>query len=123
MGILASAILLLHPLVACTVLVWMWLQYGWKKKSTEMKGEERKNELERHEKNGERLLQLAIGTILLAFIAKGIVAFIVLKCNTASVQCRFRMHQNSGTPVDVRLLDMAHGYQYSLSSPHTFSGR
>ena len=76
MGILTSAILLLHPIVACLVLWWMWKQYGWKKKSAEMKGEERKNELELHEKNGERLLQLAIGTVLLAFIAKGIVAFI-----------------------------------------------
>jgi len=76
MGILATVILLLHPLVACMALRWMWLQYGWKKKSKEMKGEERKSELERHERNGERLLQLAIGTVLLAFFAKGVVALI-----------------------------------------------
>ena len=76
MGYLVTVILLLHPTLACIVLGWMWVQYGWKRKSRELKGEDRKQQLERHERMGERLLQLAILTVLLAFAANMISAII-----------------------------------------------
>jgi hypothetical protein len=48
----------------------MWWQYGWKKKSRELKGVSRQEELERHEKIGERILQAAIVSVLIAFFAR-----------------------------------------------------
>ena len=48
----------------------MWWQYGWKRKSHDLKGKERQQELERHEKIGERILQAAIVSVLIAFTAR-----------------------------------------------------
>ena len=65
-----TLILLLHPITACGILGWMWWQYGWKRKSRELKGEDRRAEVERHEKVGERILQLTICSVLIAFAAR-----------------------------------------------------
>ena len=65
-----TIILLLHPITAVAILAWMWWQYGWKKKSHELKGVSRQEELERHEKIGERILQAAIISVLIAFTAR-----------------------------------------------------
>ncbi len=65
-----TIILLLHPITAVAILSWMWWQYGWKKKSRELKGVSRREELERHEKIGERILQAAIVSVLIAFTAR-----------------------------------------------------
>ena len=70
MGTANTIILLLHPITAAAILGWMWWQYGWKKKSREMKGLSRQEELLRHEKIGERILQAAIISVLIAFIAR-----------------------------------------------------
>ena len=70
MGTANTIILLLHPITAAAILGWMWWQYGWKKKSREMKGVSRQEELLRHEKIGERILQAAIISVLIAFIAR-----------------------------------------------------
>lgn len=48
----------------------MWWQYGWKRKSVELKGMSRREELERHERVGERILQAAILSVLIAFLAR-----------------------------------------------------
>ena len=48
-------ILLLHPLAALLVIREFILQRDWRKKSSELKGEERASELRRHEIRGERL--------------------------------------------------------------------
>ena len=70
MGTANTIILLLHPITAAAILGWMWWQYGWKKKSRELKGVSRQEELLRHEKIGERILQAAIISVLIAFIAR-----------------------------------------------------
>mgnify|MGYP003314565538 FL=1 len=70
MEALDTIILLLHPITAVAILAWMWWQYGWKRKSRELKGETRREALERHEKVGERILQAAILTVFIAFFAR-----------------------------------------------------
>ena len=70
MEVLRTVILLLHPITAIAILAWMWWQYGWKRKSIELKGMTRREELERHEKVGERILQAAILSVLIAFLAR-----------------------------------------------------
>ena len=70
MGTADTVILLLHPITAAAILGWMWWQYGWKKKSRELKGVSRQEELERHEKVGERILQAAIFSVFIAFFAR-----------------------------------------------------
>jgi len=70
MEVLQAVILLLHPITAIAILAWMWWQYGWKRKSVELKGMSRREELERHERVGERILQAAILSVLIAFLAR-----------------------------------------------------
>ena len=70
MDVLRTVILLLPPITAVAILAWMWWQYGWKRKSRELKGETRREALERHEKVGERILQAAILTVFIAFFAR-----------------------------------------------------
>ena len=70
MAAVNTVILLLHPITAVSILGWMWWQYGWKKKSRDLSGESRQEELERHEKVGERILQAAILSVLIAFAAR-----------------------------------------------------
>ena len=53
MDTLPLIVLLLHPLLASGLVVWIWWQYAWRKKSYELKGEERATYLARHEANGE----------------------------------------------------------------------
>ena len=65
-----TVILLLHPITAGAILGWMWWQYGWKQKSREMKGKDRQEELIRHEKTGERILQAAFVSVMIAFTAR-----------------------------------------------------
>jgi hypothetical protein len=71
MDIVPLTVLLLHPILASGLVVWVWWQYAWRKKSYELKGAERATHLARHEANGERLLWATGGVILLAFAARG----------------------------------------------------
>ena len=66
------AVLLLHPLLASGLVIWLWWQYSWRKKSYELKGEERAVYLARHERNGERLLVATGAVILIAFVARAV---------------------------------------------------
>ena len=70
MAALETFILLLHPIIAVAILASMWWQYGWKRKSRELKGETRRQEIERHEKVGERILIAAIVCVMIAFMAR-----------------------------------------------------
>ena len=68
-----AIVMLLHPLLASALLVWVWWQYSWRKKGHELKGEERKDARSRHERMGERLLWATFGVILVAFMARAVV--------------------------------------------------
>jgi hypothetical protein len=48
----------------------MWWQYGWKNKSRKLKGKERRQHIENHEKIGERILISAIAIVIIAFAAR-----------------------------------------------------
>ena len=63
-------ILLLHPIAALLVIRAFILQRDWRKKSKELKGQERASELRRHKRAGERLFRLVIAVIGLAFLAR-----------------------------------------------------
>ena len=63
-------ILLLHPIAALLVIREFILQRDWRKKSLELKGQERASESRRHEIEGERLFRLVIAVIGLAFLAR-----------------------------------------------------
>ncbi len=75
METLPLLVLLLHPLLASGLVVWVWWQYAWRKKSHELRGEERASYLSKHESNGERLLWATGGVILVAFAARGFVGW------------------------------------------------
>lgn len=68
-----AIVMLLHPLLASALLVWVWWQYSWRKKSHELKGEDRTAARSRHERMGERLLWSTLGVILVAFLARAVV--------------------------------------------------
>ncbi len=63
-------ILLLHPSTSTGIIAWMWWQYGWKKKSLQLKGDQRREGIVNHQKIGERILQFTIATVMLAFAAR-----------------------------------------------------
>ena len=64
--------LLAHPVLACGLIYWIWWQYSWRKRSTELKGEKRKEALEKHEKMGIKLVWATFIVILIAFFGKAI---------------------------------------------------
>ena len=72
MDVVRTVILLLHPILAIGLLVWIWKQYSWRKKSHELKGEARIEARSRHERMGERLLWSTLGVIVVAFAARAI---------------------------------------------------
>ena len=69
------AILLLHPLLASGLLVWIWWQYSWRKKSHDLKGEDRKTALLHHETNGNRLVWATFVVICIAFISRAVTSW------------------------------------------------
>ena len=69
------AILLLHPLLASGLLVCIWWQYSWRKKSHDLKGEDRKTALLRHETNGNRLVWATFVVICIAFISRAVTSW------------------------------------------------
>ena len=64
--------LLLHPLLASGLVLWVWWQYAWRKKSSDLKGEDRAQYLKQHERNGERLLWATGAVILIAFFGRAV---------------------------------------------------
>ena len=75
MDLINAFILLLHPVLATLLLVWIWWQYSWRRKSFELKGEQRNEARSRHETMGERLLYSSFGVIAIAFMARATVAW------------------------------------------------
>lgn len=64
--------LLAHPVLACGLLFWIWRQYSWRKMSTSLKGEARKEALAKHEKMGNKLVWATFVVILIAFVGRAI---------------------------------------------------
>ena len=75
MDLINAFILLLHPVLATLLLVWIWWQYSWRRKSYELKGEQRNEARSRHETMGERLLYASFGVVAIAFMARATVAW------------------------------------------------
>ena len=75
MDIVRIIVLLLHPVLATGLLGWIWWQYSWRKKSHELKGDERKKALAQHEKYGDRLIWAAFGVICVAFMSRAVIAW------------------------------------------------
>ena len=70
MDLIRTGILLIHPLMAIALIAWIIRQYGWKRKSRELTGEERIAERDLHERRGEIILWSAIGIALMGFLAR-----------------------------------------------------
>ena len=75
MDIVRIVVLLLHPLLATGLLGWIWWQYSWRKKSHELKGENRKKALTQHEKYGNRLIWSAFFVICVAFSSRAFIGW------------------------------------------------
>ena len=70
MDFIRAIALLAHPVLACALIYWIWQQYSWRKTSKGMKGQLRKDALEKHEKNGEFILWSGIIVVVVAFIGR-----------------------------------------------------
>ena len=70
MDFVRAIALLAHPILACALIIWIWKQYSWRKTSKGMKGQVRKDALEKHEKNGQFILWAGFIVVLIAFIGR-----------------------------------------------------
>ena len=70
MDFVRAIALLAHPVLASALIFWIWRQYSWRKTSKGMKGQIRKDALEKHEKNGQFILWAGIAVVLVAFIGR-----------------------------------------------------
>ena len=75
MDIVRIVVLLLHPILATGLLGWIWWQYSWRKKSHELKGDERKKARTQHENYGERLIWAAFLVICVAFMSRAFIGW------------------------------------------------
>lgn len=62
--------LLIHPALALGLIFWLLWQHGWRKKGSELRGEDRQAALESHIKWGERIVWAAIILVLIAMIGR-----------------------------------------------------
>jgi hypothetical protein len=72
LDLIRTLALLAHPILACGLIYWVWWQYSWRKKSTLLKGDDRKTALGSHIKMGDRLVWATFAVIMVAFIGRGI---------------------------------------------------
>lgn len=70
------ALLLVHPLLAVLVILWMVRQHGWRKAGGTLRGEARAMALEAHVRQGERLLVVTVGVVLVAVVARALAGVI-----------------------------------------------
>ncbi len=77
--------LLIHPLLALTLIFWMIKQYGWKKQSRELKGEERLAAREKHERIGEIVVWSAIGIAIMGFVGRMIAGWVTNRDITSEI--------------------------------------
>ena len=69
MDVTRIVIILLHPLLAISLLGWIIWQHRWRARGLKLKGDDRANALSAHEIWGRRILPAAIGVVLVAFAA------------------------------------------------------
>ena len=60
-------ILLLHPLAALVVIYLMYDQHRWRKQRLELRGDERLQAREAHERVGEQLFRAAVAVVVIGF--------------------------------------------------------
>ncbi|MEE2747937.1 MAG: hypothetical protein VX473_05675 [Candidatus Thermoplasmatota archaeon] len=65
-------IILLHPLAAIGVIVWMIRQHRWRQRGKLLKGAGRKEAVKAHERDGERLYLLAWLVVIGGFLSNSI---------------------------------------------------
>ena len=70
MDYIRTIALLAHPILASVLIIWMWKQYSWRKKSKTLKGDERKKALMNHEKYGEFILLSGFVIVGIAFLGR-----------------------------------------------------
>ena len=75
MDVIRAIALLAHPVLACALIFWIWKQYSWRKTSKGMKGQLRKDALEKHEKNGQFILWAGFIVVLIAFIGRMVAGY------------------------------------------------
>ena len=68
--------LLIHPLLALVLIFWIIKQYGWKKQSRELKGEERIAYRQKHERIGEIVVWSAIVVASMGFVGRMIAGWV-----------------------------------------------
>lgn len=94
--------LLIHPLLALTLIFWMIKQYGWKKQSRELKGEERLVVRKKHERTGEIVVWSAIAVASMGFVGRMIAGWVTNKDITSELMPQ-SLHGWTG-PIGVILL-------------------
>ncbi len=72
MGPVDIVIILLHPIIAITVIAWMVRQHRWRQRGRMLKGEERVDAVIEHEKHGEVLYKLAWIVVISGFVGNAI---------------------------------------------------
>ena len=65
-------ILLLHPIVAIIVIMWILKQHRWRQSGRILKGEARSDAVAKHERHGELLYKLAWLVVLTGFIGNSL---------------------------------------------------
>ena len=77
--------LLIHPLLALTLIFWMIKQYGWKRQSRELKGEERLAHRKKHERIGEIVVWSAIVVASMGFVGRMIAGWVTSRDITSEL--------------------------------------
>ena len=75
MDIVRVVIITLHP-TAALVLIWIFFsQRKWRELSSDLKGDERRQALDNHEKMGDRILIASLSVVVIAFVsnARGVI--------------------------------------------------
>ena len=72
MGPTDLVIILLHPIAAIAVIVWMIRQHRWRQRGRLLKGDVRKKAVASHERDGERLYKLAWLVVISGFIGNAV---------------------------------------------------
>jgi hypothetical protein len=72
-------------MLALILIFWMIKQYGWKKQSRELKGEERLAVREKHERNGEIVVWAAIAVAIMGFVGRMIAGWVTNRDITSEI--------------------------------------